>query len=124
MCDRMNMTMICGYLCVSSQNHIVRLLREPTATHSSRSILVSLNLLASFNRLVNATMVTWCAYHVHKGLIVLRSYVNAASVQVNPGLQGLHAEYISSRRIYPIVAHKLGHLDVKASQYQHRCVLA
>ena len=42
MCDRMNMNMICWYLCVTSQNHIVKLFREATATHSSKSISVSL----------------------------------------------------------------------------------
>ena len=34
MCDRMNMNMICWYYDITSQRHIVRLLREATATQA------------------------------------------------------------------------------------------
>ena len=45
-----------------------------------------IEFVSELRRLVNATMVTWCVHNVHMGLTALRSYVNAASVLVNPGL--------------------------------------
>ena len=44
-----------------------------------------------------------------------RRRVNAAYVLVNPGLQCLQAEELPK-----LLVHKLGHLGVKASQYQTR----
>ena len=64
MCDRMNMNMICWYYVLLARGISLDFYEKPLPP---KPISVLLTWWVSFNRLANATMVTWCAYHVHMG---------------------------------------------------------